>query len=122
MEQCEEQQWCLEQSSGDEGAELMLCLGMGEQAPEIQITPQAQSLIYHRIIKFCPPECRQEPVKYPCCSQNCMRDQKQYIYIYIFSLTDKKTFFVESPDTISDFLNRVIDAQTHADNDSRLLR
>lgn len=108
-----EQLMVSEQGSGDEGAELMLCLGMGEQTPEIQITPRAQSLLYHTIIQFCPPECRQEPVKYLCCSQNCMRDHKQYIYI--FSLTDKKIFSVESPDTVSNFLNRANMQTTTAD-------
>lgn len=40
---------------------------------------------------------------------------------YIFSWTDKKIFSVESPDIVSNFFNRAMDAQAHADNDSRFL-
>ena len=89
-------------------------------APEIQMRPWAQSLLYHRISKFCLPECRQEPNKYLYHSQNCLRDHKQYISF--FSWTDEKMFSVESPETVSNFLNRDIDVWTHADNGSRLFR
>ena len=61
MEHCEQKHRCLEQDpwgqgqvgEGDEGATLPFCPDTGQQAaqtfppPEIQISPRAQSLLYH---------------------------------------------------------------------------